>query len=87
MATRSTAAKETLRQRATGKKSAGPEVQIGVAPAVIQTGITPAEITRMIAEAAYLRAEQRGFAGGHELDDWLDAETEIRRLLKSEGSA
>lgn len=31
---------------------------------------------RAIAEAAYLRAERRGFAPGYELDDWLDAEAE-----------
>ncbi len=30
-----------------------------------------------IAEAAYWRAERRGFAAGHELDDWLEAEKEI----------
>jgi hypothetical protein len=30
-----------------------------------------------IAEAAYWRAERRGFAPGHELDDWLDAEREV----------
>lgn len=31
----------------------------------------------MIARAAYFRAERRGFAPGHELDDWLGAEAEI----------
>nr|WP_298719981.1 DUF2934 domain-containing protein [uncultured Steroidobacter sp.] len=30
-----------------------------------------------IAEAAYWRAERRGFTPGYELDDWLDAEKEI----------
>jgi hypothetical protein len=30
-----------------------------------------------IAEAAYWRAERRGFVPGHELDDWLDAEKEV----------
>jgi hypothetical protein len=30
-----------------------------------------------IAEAAYWRAERRGFTPGHELDDWLDAEREV----------
>lgn len=30
-----------------------------------------------IAEAAYWRAERRGFAAGQELDDWLAAEREI----------
>ena len=32
---------------------------------------------RMIEEAAYFRAEKRGFTGQHEMDDWLSAETEI----------
>lgn len=32
-----------------------------------------------IAEAAYFRAEQRGFVPGNELDDWLDAEAEVTR--------
>jgi hypothetical protein len=30
-----------------------------------------------IAERAYWRAERRGFAPGHELDDWLDAEKDV----------
>lgn len=30
-----------------------------------------------IAEAAYWRAERRGFAPGHELEDWLTAEREV----------
>jgi hypothetical protein len=36
-----------------------------------------AEREAMIARAAYFRAEQRGFAPGHELEDWLAAEAEI----------
>ena len=35
----------------------------------------------MIAEAAYLRAEKRGFAPGQEDADWLAAEAEVDRLL------
>lgn len=34
---------------------------------------------QLIAEAAYFRAEQRGFAPGNELGDWLDAEAEVKR--------
>lgn len=41
------------------------------------------ERRRLVAEAAYYLAERRGFAPGGELQDWLDAETEIRRLLDS----
>ena len=32
---------------------------------------------RWIAHAAYLRAEKRGFAPGHEIDDWLAAEADF----------
>ena len=35
----------------------------------------------MVAQAAYFRAERRGFAPGGEHDDWLAAEAEIERLL------
>jgi hypothetical protein len=37
----------------------------------------------MIAEGAYLRAERRGFAHGHEAADWLAAEAEVDALLKA----
>ena len=36
----------------------------------------------IIAYAAYLRAEMRGFAGGNELDDWLQAERAIDLQLR-----
>ncbi len=35
----------------------------------------------MIAEAAYFHAEQRGFAPGGEVEDWLAAEEEVDALL------
>jgi hypothetical protein len=31
----------------------------------------------MIAQAAYFRAQRRGFEPGHELEDWLAAEAEV----------
>jgi hypothetical protein len=34
-------------------------------------------VRHMVEEAAYFRAQKRGFAPGHELDDWLAAEAEI----------
>ena len=45
--------------------------------------MSPDERMRMIAEAAYLRAERRGFNGGNELDDWLEAEAEIDARLRA----
>lgn len=32
----------------------------------------------MVAERAYCKAEKRGFVAGHEIEDWLEAELEIR---------
>jgi len=41
----------------------------------------PEQRAAMTAEAAYFLAERRGFAPGHELDDWLVAEDQIRAQL------
>jgi hypothetical protein len=35
----------------------------------------------MVAEAAYYRAEKRGFAPGGELQDWVEAEAQMETLL------
>ncbi len=48
--------------------------------------VTSEERTRLIAEAAYFKAAQRGFAKGGELDDWIEAEAEIDVLLDSRGT-
>jgi hypothetical protein len=45
----------------------------------------PEQRAALIAEAAYFRAEKRGFAPGHEQEDWLAAEAEVdARLLKAD---
>jgi hypothetical protein len=36
---------------------------------------------RLIAELAYLKAQERGFEPGHEVEDWLAAEVEIDTRL------
>jgi hypothetical protein len=45
-------------------------------------GVTPEERQHMIAIAAYIRAEKRGFDDGDAVDDWLHAEAEIDALLR-----
>ena len=40
----------------------------------------------MIADAAYFRAEKRGFSTGDTAQDWLDAEAEIDRALQTPDS-
>ena len=37
------------------------------------------ERQRRIAEAAYRKAQERGFSGDRQLDDWLEAEREFNR--------
>jgi hypothetical protein len=46
-----------------------------------QAVVTTEERYRLIAEAAYFRAEARGFQGGDPVADWLEAEAEINRWL------
>lgn len=43
--------------------------------------VTAEERLAMIREAAYYKAEKRGFAAGNDAEDWSDAEREIDELL------
>jgi len=43
--------------------------------------IAPEERWKMIAVAAYHKAEKRGFAPGGELQDWAEAEKEVDKLI------
>lgn len=58
------------------------------APAVVKRTrkarpvLTPEQKRCYIEVAAYYIAERRGFAGGSTLDDWVQAEVEIDRLLR-----
>ena len=42
-------------------------------------GIDLDEFREMVAVNAYYRAEKKSFEPGYEMDDWLEAEQEIRR--------
>jgi LmbE family N-acetylglucosaminyl deacetylase len=43
--------------------------------------VDPEKRAALIAEAAYFRAEKRGFAPGNEAQDWLAAEQEVDAAL------
>ena len=43
--------------------------------------VGPGQRAALIARAAYFRAEKRGFAPGHETEDWLAAESEVDAKL------
>ena len=44
---------------------------------------TAAELRKMVAVAAYYRSSRRGFEPGHELEDWLAAEDEIKERYET----
>jgi hypothetical protein len=67
----SEASKETLHLKAKGEMST----------------VAPDELTGMIAKAAYFCAEHRHFEPGHELEDWLTAEQQVKATLLTEISA
>lgn len=75
----STVRKPRARKAATAKGSA----------AAVTIEISEDVRRGMIAEAAYLRAERRGFSGGDEKEreDWLAAEAEVDALLKADQGA
>jgi hypothetical protein len=62
------------RSAALGKSTGGSNLRPERSP-------SPDEVRRLIEEAAYYRAKQRGFEPGHELEDWIQAESEVRRRL------
>ncbi len=80
--------KKTTRKR-TGKRTTTKGAEKATASSRAKGGkqmeaplnVTPERRLQMIAEAAYFRAEARGFAPGREMEDWLAAEAEVDRLL------
>jgi hypothetical protein len=48
----------------------------------LQQRVTSSQREQMIAEAAYFRAERRGFNGGDPVRDWCEAEAEIDARLR-----
>ncbi len=65
------------------KQKAGRKTDTGLPQKFGRTVVTGEERHQLIMQAAYFRAERRGFAPGAELDDWLQAEAEIDGALES----
>jgi hypothetical protein len=43
--------------------------------------LSPEQIYRLIQETAYFKAKARGFAPGREVQDWIEAEAEVRQRI------
>lgn len=48
-------------------------------PVAANTAPKGEKLYRLIQEAAYFKAKARGFAPGGEVQDWIEAEAEVRR--------
>jgi hypothetical protein len=53
------------------------------ASSIADISVSAEERQRMIREAAYYRAQRRGFAPGDAMADWLAAEAEVDCAIKS----
>jgi DUF2934 family protein len=67
----------TTRKR-TPRKS---DAETSEAASTFNQFVGPEQRAALIAEAAFFRAEKRGFAPGHEVADWLAAESEVDARL------
>jgi len=73
----------TIRKRATRKSGSAPALT-GRTTLTFARFVKAEQRAALIAEAAFFRAERRGFAPGHEVEDWLAAESEVDdKLLRS----
>jgi hypothetical protein len=70
----------TVRTRAP-RKSTAKATKDTTAATRVASFVGPEQRAALIAEAAYFRAEKRGFAPGHEVEDWLAAEAEVDAKL------
>ena len=80
-------AKKAAPKKAAAKKAATKKASPARKPSAstsVRT-ISGDERRGLIAQAAYLRAERRQFAGGGEAEDWLAAEAEVDARLKKDG--
>ena len=68
------------------KKAASPKTTVTANRKASAKVISPQERWQMIADAAFFRAESRGFAPGGEIADWLAAEMEVDALLMGKSS-
>jgi hypothetical protein len=73
---------ETKERRKTPRRRSNSAAATPTPDTTPRAEASPEEIRKLIEEAAYYRAKQRGFAPGHELEDWVQAETEVMRRVE-----
>lgn len=85
MSAENSAVRNRTRRAAPHKQRPPAQIDLGkhhLQPTHRDVGIPACIREDMIQQAAFFRAEKRGFEPGHELDDWLEAEREIDILIR-----
>lgn len=75
--------KTTTETRSKGKSNAAARQPRRALDPAASAGNYECPREQMIAEAAYFRAERRGFVPGNEMTDWLEAEADVESVLRS----
>lgn len=85
-ATKAPAEKKPAAKKAAAPKKAAAKAAPAKSAAVGQSNVipelTPDQRRYYVEVAAYYIAERRGFHGGSVMDDWVQAESEIDRLVR-----
>jgi hypothetical protein len=65
-------------------------IKVNGKPSIVRTegraNLVPINLDDEIRRLAYLLSERRGFEPGHEREDWLDAECEIRQRYRQQSA-
>ena len=79
-------AADTAAQKDAAAQKRTASATAGRAAADAKTALSNEDIYRLIAEAAYFKAKARGFEPGGEVQDWIEAETEVRQRIDNGGT-
>lgn len=74
-------------KRKSRRKAGAPKETLHLKSKNAASALSTDDVNGMIATAAYFCAEQRRFEPGHELEDWLMAERQIKAALAPDASA
>jgi hypothetical protein len=78
---RKTPSKAAAKTATTAAKPPAPKPAAESFGSQARVDISPDELRKLIAEAAYYRAKKRGFTPGYEVEDWVQAEAEVKERI------
>ncbi len=84
---RASSGKKTVKRKASTATELNASAMIEVleserSATAVSTSIDPDVRRQLVAAEAYFLAERRGFAAGHELEDWVTAEAAVDSRLQ-----